>query len=544
MKTYFAYTRVSTQRQGEQGVSLQEQKAEIERYAAQKGLAISMWFEERETAAKIGRRIFTDMLKRLRKGEAQGVIIHKIDRSARNLRDWVDVAQLAEDGIEVYFTRESLDLKSSSGRLAADVQAVVASNYVRNLREETIKGFYGRLKQGIYPMPAPIGYLNAGAGKPKIIDPVCGPLIREAFRLYSTGQYSLRSLAAELNRRGLRPRRGTRVSATTLADALSNPFYYGLMVVKKTNQSFLGSHKPLISRELFEQVKTTMSGKVNRASVPIRREFLFGRLVCCQNCGRSLVGEMQKGHIYYRCHSSQCPSTIFREEILDQEVKRMITGLQMHPKEVAVLDRYASHKERQAVADKDRRVASIELKIAAVKDRLNRLTDIYIDGNIDKDAFNERKKALLSERLEYEDEMGQLNADPTSCLRRMQEYVELVKRLYLQYEVGNLQEKRQVLEASMSNRSANGKNLEFKLKSALSEAAQRPNVRFGGPPRLKARTSSKRNHTNQEGAFCLNKGQQGEAFSETFSAINQDFWELWVDRLCDKLNGEIGQAPT
>jgi DNA invertase Pin-like site-specific DNA recombinase len=543
MKTYFAYTRVSTQRQGEQGVSLQEQKAEIERYATQKGLAISTWFEERETAAKIGRRIFTDMLKRLRKGEAQGVIIHKIDRSARNLRDWVDVAQLAEDGIEVHFTRESLDLKSSSGRLAADVQAVVASNYIRNLREETIKGFYGRLKQGVYPMPAPIGYLNAGAGKPKIVDPVRGPLIREAFRLYSTGQYSLRSLAAELHRRGLRPRRGTRISATTLGDALANPFYYGLMVIKKTNQSFMGNHEPLISHELFEQVKVTMSGKVNRAASPTRREFLFGRLVRCENCGRSLVGEMQRGHIYYRCHSSQCPSTVFREELLDQEVKRTITGLQIHPEEIDVLDRYAAHKERQAVADKDRRAASIEVKIAAVKDRLNRLTDIYIDGNIDQDAFNERKKALLSERLEYEDEMRQLNADPTSCLRRMREYVELVKRLYLQYEVGNLQEKRQVLESTMSNRSANGKSLEFKLKSALSEAAQRPNVRFGGPPRLKARTSGKRNCANHEETSYFNKKQQDGAFTGTPSAVNKEFWKQWVDQMCGKQDEGLGKTP-
>jgi DNA invertase Pin-like site-specific DNA recombinase len=40
MKQYFAYTRVSTVKQGEHGVSLQEQKSEIERYALQKGLAI------------------------------------------------------------------------------------------------------------------------------------------------------------------------------------------------------------------------------------------------------------------------------------------------------------------------------------------------------------------------------------------------------------------------------------------------------------------------------------------------------------------------
>src|ERR1700761_8889006 len=105
MKQYFAYTRVSTARQGEHGVSLQEQKAEIERYSKQRGLAISTWFEERETAAKQGRIVFTEMMNRLCKGEADGVIIQKIDRSARNLRDGADIAQLMDDGIEVHFPR-------------------------------------------------------------------------------------------------------------------------------------------------------------------------------------------------------------------------------------------------------------------------------------------------------------------------------------------------------------------------------------------------------------------------------------------------------
>src|SRR6185312_3684708 len=190
MKQYFAYTRVSTVRQGEHGVSLQEQKSEIERDARQKGLVISEWFEERETAAKFGRTLFTQLMMRLRRKEAAGVVIHKIDRSARNLRDWADIAQLVDDGVEVHFTRESVDMQSSSGRLSADVQAVVAANYIRNLREETIKGLYGRLKKGIYPLPAPLGYLNQGSGKPKTIDPERGPFIKQAFELYASRSHS------------------------------------------------------------------------------------------------------------------------------------------------------------------------------------------------------------------------------------------------------------------------------------------------------------------------------------------------------------------
>lgn len=167
MQTYFAYIRVSTTRQGEEGVSLQEQRSAIMEFAAKRGIRVKEWFEEQISAASRGRPMFGKVLHRLKRKEAAGVIIHKIDRSARNLKDWEDIADLMDQGIEVHFAHESIDLRTRSGRLSADILAVVASDYIRNLREETIKGLYGRLKQGIFPFMAPVGYLNTGKGKPK-----------------------------------------------------------------------------------------------------------------------------------------------------------------------------------------------------------------------------------------------------------------------------------------------------------------------------------------------------------------------------------------
>ena len=86
MKPCFGYIRVSTQKQGE-GVSLEAQKDAIEGFASRQDLTITRWFEEKQTAAKGGRPIFNQMLRQLKHGAARGVIIHKIDRSARNLRN-------------------------------------------------------------------------------------------------------------------------------------------------------------------------------------------------------------------------------------------------------------------------------------------------------------------------------------------------------------------------------------------------------------------------------------------------------------------------
>jgi len=95
-KNYFAYVRVSTLRQGQTGTSLSEQLAAIERYAERWKLRLIKRFEEQETAAKLGRPVFAQMLRALKRGEACGVIIHKIDRSARNLKDWADLGELID----------------------------------------------------------------------------------------------------------------------------------------------------------------------------------------------------------------------------------------------------------------------------------------------------------------------------------------------------------------------------------------------------------------------------------------------------------------
>ena len=169
MKNCYGYVRVSTVKQGD-GVSLEAQKEAITAFAARSGFQITQWFEEKETAAKRGRPIFDNMILDLLKGKADGLIVHKIDRSARNFADWAKIGDLQDAGIDIHFATETLDFSSRGGRLTADIQAVIAADYIRNLREETIKGITGRLKQGLYPFKAPIGYVDNGGGKPKTMD--------------------------------------------------------------------------------------------------------------------------------------------------------------------------------------------------------------------------------------------------------------------------------------------------------------------------------------------------------------------------------------
>lgn len=207
-------------------------------------------------------------------------------------------------GIEVHFAHESIDLHSRSGRLSADILAVVASDYIRNLREETIKGINGRLKQGLYPFSAPIGYVNTGRGKVKTIDPVQGPLVKQLFELYASKEFSLQSLEEEMFRRGLRNSRGKIVSLNQLATTLRNPFYMGLMKIRGRKDMHAGIHAPLIASSIFNQVQLILDHRRSNFRQP--HVYAFSMLIRCENCRRYLVGETHKGHVYYRCHRRIC----------------------------------------------------------------------------------------------------------------------------------------------------------------------------------------------------------------------------------------------
>jgi len=367
MGNVFAYTRVSTVKQGEKGVSLQEQKDAILRYAHQHNLEITRWFEERESAAKQGRPAFMFMLKLLRLKVADGVIIHKIDRSARNLEDWTDVGKLADAGVAIHFANESVDLGTVSGRLSADIQAVVAAHYSRNLREETKKGIYGRLKQGFYPFGAPVGYLDQGAAKPKLPDPTMAPLVTECFERYGNGKCSLPELVSRMYERGLRNRRGGPVTVSGISTILNNPFYAGIMRIKKTGQDFSGTHPPLVSRELFERVQALLHGKaVDRV---LQHSFLFSRLVRCASCHYSLIAELKKGHTYYRCHNRPfksppvCPKTSIREDQLEKIVLTHIDTLTLSDAEVTLLREWISDRRRNSEAEREKEKRTVSLQV-------------------------------------------------------------------------------------------------------------------------------------------------------------------------------------
>ncbi|WP_104017830.1 recombinase family protein [Roseovarius nitratireducens] len=444
MKPCFGYTRVSTLRQGD-GASLEAQKDAITGFASQNNLEIVQWFEEKETASRIGRPVFGEMLGALRDGKAEGLVMHKIDRSARNFSDWARLDDVARLGIKVYFAADSLDFDSRGGRLLADIQMALAADYSRNLSLEVKKGIYGRVRHGIYPFRAPIGYLDTGGGNPKSIDPVKGPLVKKLFELYASGEYSITSLTEEMRRRGLTGYGARPAVRRNIETILRNPFYCGKMRI--AGKLYPGIHEPLISAARFRRVQAIKKSRHVKKST--RHRLLFRGLFHCAACHGLLSGERQKAHIYYRCHSRGCAAKTIREDRLEHSLIAILRRIQI------------AQDDQEKIADGIRRwfdnngtdeiEKSLRLRIADARARHDRLTDLLVDGAIEQEAFQSRKESNEFELQHLREELAALESQSA----KRQDYdrlLEMAMDLVALYESGSRLQKRRLIKNCLEDR--------------------------------------------------------------------------------------------
>jgi site-specific DNA recombinase len=302
---------------------------------------------------------------------------------------------------------------------------VIAADYIRNLREETIKGINGRLKQGLYPFSAPIGYLNNGGGKPKTPDPIRAPLIRKMFELYAAREYSVRSLHVEMKARGLRNQRGKPISLCGVETILNNPFYTGLIRLKSSGRMYEGVHEPIVPATLFKRVQDIKVGKYGKKTT--KHNHLFRGLFRCGNCGSPMSPEVQKGNVYYRCHTKTCLTKTIREEEIETAIIDTLKKLQIseddHAKLIQGLDHW--YAEKAEVSDLEN---TLNVQISQVKNRIERLTDALVDRLIEKDIYNQHMQSLLLEKAEIEERANQNQKFETDLLN-LKKFLELLKNL-------------------------------------------------------------------------------------------------------------------
>lgn len=217
-----AYVRVSTDQQADRGVSLAAQRAKVEAYASLYDLEIVAVVEDAGASAKtLDRPGLARALAMLDSGEAAGLVVAKLDRLTRSVRDLDSLISTwfgRANGPALLSVGEQIDTRSAAGRLVLNILASVSQWEREAISERTTTALAHKRARGERTGEVPFGFSVADDGVMLVENDVEQAAIALVNELREAG-LSIRSIAAELNTRGVAAR-GGRWHPTTVARLL------------------------------------------------------------------------------------------------------------------------------------------------------------------------------------------------------------------------------------------------------------------------------------------------------------------------------------
>ena len=140
--------------------ALESQRHELTDLAEKLDLPITDILTESKSAKAPGRKAFTDMLQRIYKGQANGIICWKLDRLARNPIDGGQISWMLQQGIIRHIQTPERSYYPEDNVLLMNVEFGMANQFLRDLSKNTKRGLKAKVEKGWLPGVAPLGYLN------------------------------------------------------------------------------------------------------------------------------------------------------------------------------------------------------------------------------------------------------------------------------------------------------------------------------------------------------------------------------------------------
>ena len=310
--TAVGYIRVSTEDQT-RGYSLDAQRAEIERYCEREGYELVQIYADEGVSAHTDRISKRPELKRLiddaQHGQFDVVLVHTLDRWARNMRVQTEALQILGDArVGFASVTENIDYTTPEGRLMLTMIGGFAEFFSAQLGRHVKKGVRQRVEHGLPSGPVPFGYLaDKETGIPCAV-PEEAEAVETVFAKRVTGEANSR-IADWLNAQGSRTRRGMLFTGASIRDMLLCRFYLGVVTLK--GQDFPGQHEGIIAPDLFERVQTrTVKRGPGRRTLGGARGLLAG-IVRCGRCGKRLQTDRNRSGnpLYRERHASECETS-------------------------------------------------------------------------------------------------------------------------------------------------------------------------------------------------------------------------------------------
>ena len=429
---YIAYCRKSREEKDKQILSIEAQIAELKEFAKRESLEIVEFVEEAKTAKVPGRENFDRVIKKIEKGFAQGIIAWHPDRLARNSIDGGKIIYLLD-------RKKLLDLKFPSfwfentpqGKFMLSIAFGQSKYYVDNLSENVKRGLRQKIRNGIWPGKAPLGYVNNFQTRNIDVDEKKANAIIKAYEMFATDSKTFTDISNFLYKFDFQTKNGKPLNITTVRKILTDKFYVGIM--SYNGEFHEGKHKTFISKGLFQKVQAEMQKRDKHYKKS--NGFPFLGIAKCKECGGAITAEKHikfyKGtnrtatYVYYRCtkklgpcSQQAIPAEDFENQIMDI-IKKVTLPTTWEKNWLSLL-------EKDEILERGLQKQSIEKlekELKAINNKQNFLLDSFLDQVIDEDSYKQKKNELFETKLKLEEDLAKIKDNGSSSLEPFKEFI-------------------------------------------------------------------------------------------------------------------------
>jgi site-specific DNA recombinase len=474
------WIRVSTQDQAE-GDSPEHHEKRARLYAEAKGWqVVTVYHLEAVSGKSVMAHPETErMLDDIRSGRTSGIIFSKLARLARNTKELLDIADIFKDcGADLISLAESIDTSSPAGRMFFTVQAALTQFEREEIAERVAASVPIRAKLG-KPLggAAPFGY--QWQDRRLVIDPNEAPVRRLIYELYLK-HHRKKTVARLLNEAGYRTRSGGRFSDTTVDRLLRDPIAKGQRRANYTKSLGTKKHwtlkpkdewvftevEPLVPEDVWEQCNHLLDAQKQQPRFSARKAVqLFAGLAYC-SCGSKLyVPSNTPKYVCFSCRNKIPVNDL--ETVYHEELKNFF----LSPEEVI---RYVG-KADASLHEKQALLASLTGRQRQLKRDMDKLMRLYLDERISGEGFGTQYKPLEEQAKAIGEQIPVLQSEIELLKSHMLSpdgMIETGKRIYLNWNSLEREEKRQIVENTVEKIVVGERDITIELDYLPATSAQ------------------------------------------------------------------------
>jgi hypothetical protein len=253
------------------------------------------------------------------------------------------------------------------------------------------------------------------------------------FERYASGSVTLDDLVTLLENAGIMSKGNRRVHISRISFILQNPFYYGHF--RYAGEVYEGTHEPLVSKALYDKANVVLRGRGRTLAVKANPAPYCG-LLRCGFCGMGITAEVKdkrqkNGNVhhytYYRCtrknKAVRCKEVPMRSELLDLQLSALLDEYAMPQEWISPLSAMLDTEADSASKTAAEAVQGLRDKVVDISRKIERLMDLYVAEDIERDNYLSRKRSLVSERRTIEEQIVRLERAPAVWVEPVRNWI-------------------------------------------------------------------------------------------------------------------------